>query len=164
MASRSQYCNQLICENKENRHDKADERTKTIPLLENVEYNAFVSWLRRLYSGGEICDEEVFVPKDVAVKGKNGYHNLNEEGSKETNKTTNEMGQEVDEEEMLSSRVLADLLFLAKTDMDVFHAPTWEEDESIVQDSEDDLSEDDWTCLETKPLKKIEETMTKTGR
>ena len=164
LASRSQYCHQLICENKENRQGEADERTKTIPLHENVDYIAFLSWLRRLYSGGDVCDEEVFVLKDVVGKGKNGYHNLNEGGSKETNKTVNEMGKELYEEEMLSSRVLADLLFLAKTDRDVFPAPTCEEDEGFVQDSEDDVSEDDWTCLETKPLKKIEETMTKTDR
>ena len=164
LASRSQYCHQLICENKENRQGEADERTKTIPLHENVDYIAFLSWLRRLYSGGDVCDEEVFVLKDVLGKGKNGYHNLNEGGSKETNKTVNEMGKELDEEEMLSSRVLADLLFLAKTDRDVFPAPTCEEDEGFVQDSEDDVSEDDCTCLETRPLKKIEETMTKRDR
>ncbi|XP_074626926.1 inhibitor of Bruton tyrosine kinase-like [Acropora palmata] len=164
LASRSQYCHQLICENIENRQGEADERTKTIPLNENVDYIAFLSWLRRLYSGGDICDEEVFVLKDVVGKGKNGYHNLNEGGSKETNKTVNEMGKELDEEEMLSSRVLADLLFLAKTDRDVFPAPTCEEDEGFVQDSEDDVSEDDCTCLETRPLKKSEETMTKRDR
>lgn len=164
LASRSQYCHQLICENKENRQGEADERTKTIPLHENVDYIAFLSWLRRLYSGGDICDEEVFVLKDVVGKGKNGYHNLNEGGSNETNKTVNEMGKELDEEEMLSSRVLADLLFLAKTDRDVCRAPTCEEDEGFVQDSEDDVSEDDCTCLETRPLKKSEETMTKRDR
>ncbi|XP_068698933.1 inhibitor of Bruton tyrosine kinase-like isoform X2 [Montipora foliosa] len=145
LSSRSHHCNQLICENKETWPCIADKRMRTIPLRENIDYDTIMNWLRRLYNGDEISDEEVFV-EGVAVKGRNGYHCLRKDGNSkemppELNKTAVEIKNELDEDVMHPDRVLADLLHLAEANLDTFAAATFDEEEETLPNSssEDDL-------------------------
>ena len=139
---------------------------RTIPLHENVDYDTIMNWLRRLYNGEEISDEEVFV-EGFAVKGRNGYHCLRKDGNSkemppELNKTAVEIKNELDEDEdvMHPDRVLADLLHLAEANLDTFAAATFDEEEETLPNSS---SEDGLDFVDINQ-ERIIETTTKAPR
>ena len=122
---------------------------RTIPLHENVDYATVMSWLRRLYSGEDITDRELFM-KDVPVKGKNGYHGISKNKSKtkikiESDETVNKekIVPERNEENWICDRALADLVYLAERDLDDFSSPTFDDSEDFSPKNGDDLAKRD---------------------
>lgn len=140
---------------------------RTIPLHENVDYAMVMSWLRRLYSGEGITDKEVFL-KDVPVKGKNGFHSISKNKNKtkitiETDETVNKkkLEPEHNEEDMISDRALADLVYLAERDLDDFSSPTFDDDEDFPPKNGDELAKRD--ILQAAEINETKTSQTKTS-
>ena len=140
---------------------------RTIPLHENLDYAMVMSWLRRLYSGEDITDKELFL-KDVPVKGNNGFHSISKNKNKtkvtiETDETVDKkkLVPERNEEDMISDRVLADLVYLAERDLDDFSSPTFDDGEDVSPINGDDLAKRD--ILQAAEMNETETSQTKTS-
>lgn len=141
------------------------KRVRSIPLHENLDCAVVMSWLKRLYSGEEVSDKELFM-KDFTVKGKNGFHSSKRGKNKkkisvETEKITGEkkVTPECDEEPAISDYVLADLVHLAKRDLDDFTSPTVEDGEQFLLNNGDDAAKTDiMNLLEMKESDSREKT------
>lgn len=121
LASRSQKCYQLICENKENCPQVTDGRIHTITLHNNVDYSQVISWLKRLYGGQNTSDKEPFMTVIPPSKGKNGYHSISKDKLEKKNKSLKE---KKDQDELVQEGSLSGLFFLSKRELDNFSAPT----------------------------------------
>jgi len=143
LASRSPKCHQIICGVNDVCPQGPDKRMRTIPLHENVDHSAIMSWLKRLYSGEEISDKELFV-KRVSPKGKNGYHSIGKEKNKlkETMKEDKNVSEkkivpESDDENLIPDHVLTDLAYLANRDLDDLTAPSLDGEDFSLDDGTD---------------------------
>ncbi|XP_078373752.1 inhibitor of Bruton tyrosine kinase-like isoform X1 [Oculina patagonica] len=140
LASRSPKCHQLICENKENCSKVTDKKIRTIKLNDSVVYSEVIHWLKRLYSGGNVSDRELFLLKEVPPsKGKNGYRRISKNKHEkkvptQTDKTVKQMKGVlgVDGKNAIQDCLLADLVFLSKRDLDDFSAPTFDVDDTLL--------------------------------
>lgn len=107
-----------------------------------------MNWLKRLYSGEEISDKELFL-KDIPVKGKNGYHSIDKDKNKmkistktDKNVSDKKIVPECDDQDLISDRALADLVYLAKRDLDDFTAPTFDEEDLSLHNGHDLVKND----------------------
>lgn len=145
LASQSLKCHQLLCENKEDHSQVSNKRTQSIPLHESVTHGEVVSWLKRLYGGFDIGDEEIF-PLDVSVtKGKNGFSGISKTmlrekvSGKMTKKEAKGKRSEVEKDggkSLIDNNLLSDLTFLSTRDLDDFSAPTVDLDDMLFNSGE----------------------------
>jgi len=142
LASRSAKCYQLLCENKENCPEVTDRRIRTIhiPQHNNVDYNQVVSWLKRLYGGGNTNDEELFLKDVPPSESKNGYNSISKDKIQkklsQTDKSLKEkkVVREFDDK-LVQDCSLADLVFLSKRELDDFSAPSVDNSDMLLEDN-----------------------------
>ena len=157
LASRSVKCYHLICENKENCPQVTDRRIRTIPLHNNIEYSQVISWLKRLYRGGNTSDEELFFKDVPPSKSKNGYNGISKDKLEKKLSTVKSLKEKKVVREFDDKSVqdysLADLVFLSKSELDDFSAPTVDNGVMLLEDNASSLMETNRCTLDAAKIK-----------